>query len=195
MDRADCSQLPQLRSVLVRSLAADPLMRWFFPEGGEPEEQRLNRIAMYLGPQIEWLVGSGTAYAAVVEDEVIGAAVWMAPGTALPVTLPALRRLAEVLMPAGKAEAVHEGMRAARAGAPEVKGTYLSLTGVEPAWQGRGVGVRLLEPMLGPGAGVRWLESTNPRNVRFYERAGFRVVHQSPVGGSGVTMCRMVGEF
>lgn len=191
---AQAHQLPEIRSVLTRSLAQDPLMRWYFPDGEAPE-QRLGRIAMYLGPSMEWLVGCSTAHAALVDGVIVGAALWMEPGTPVPQTLPSLRGLAEILMGQERAQAVHAGMRAARQGAAEISGVYLSLAGVAEQWRGRGLGARLLEPVLSRGPGTCWLESTNPRNVPFYERAGFRVVHEAPVGGSGVTMARLVGEF
>jgi len=58
---------------------------------------------------------------------------------------------------------------------------YLSVLGVDPACQRRGIGSRLLAPGLelcdreGVGA---YLETARERNVVFYQRHGFRTTHE-----------------
>ena len=62
---------------------------------------------------------------------------------------------------------------------------YLATIGVAPAWQGRGYGQALLEPILNRCDRDRepaYLEATSPRNRAFYERNGFEVT--PPVGSS-----------
>jgi len=63
---------------------------------------------------------------------------------------------------------------------------YLSVLGVDPAHQGKGLGSALLRSWL---AGVDlqkgscYLETDRPENLPFYERAGFAVVHEIEVLG------------
>jgi GNAT superfamily N-acetyltransferase len=55
---------------------------------------------------------------------------------------------------------------------------YLEVLGVAPAWQGQGVGTRLLAPLLERADRERlpcYLETATRPNVAFYERLGFRV--------------------
>ncbi len=57
---------------------------------------------------------------------------------------------------------------------------YVSVLGVDPAAQGRGVGRALLEPVMDDArfSGLPcYLETANPSNVAFYQRSGFRVLH------------------
>ena len=57
---------------------------------------------------------------------------------------------------------------------------YVSVLGVDPAAQGRGVGRALLEPVMkdARGSGLPcYLETANPSNVGFYQGSGFRVLH------------------
>jgi len=66
---------------------------------------------------------------------------------------------------------------------------YLGVIGVDPAWHGQGVGARLINAFCDLSAadplscGV-FLETANPSNVRFYERAGFAVTGQGRLGGA-----------
>ena len=78
---------------------------------------------------------------------------------------------------------------------PEPEHWYLGSIATEPAAQGRGLGSMLLQASLErvDGDGLpAYLESTNPRNVTFYERHGFRVtgVVELPDGPSLTTMWR-----
>lgn len=63
---------------------------------------------------------------------------------------------------------------------------YLSVLGVDPAHQGKGLGSALLGSWL---AGVDlkngscYLETDRPENLPFYERSGFAVVHEIEVLG------------
>lgn len=58
---------------------------------------------------------------------------------------------------------------------------YLSILGIAPTLQGQGIGARLVAPTLAQADARRvpcFLETFNARTIRFYERAGFRVVSQ-----------------
>ena len=61
---------------------------------------------------------------------------------------------------------------------------YLSILGVAPEHQGRGLGVRLLEPVLSLGQ-ASYLETFGQRSLRFYERLGYetRAEFHEPVTG------------
>ncbi len=70
---------------------------------------------------------------------------------------------------------------------------YLAGVGTRPVHQGRGLGRAVLEPMIrrcDDEQRLAYLESSNPRNVPFYERFGFTVVGAVPLPGdsSSVTL-------
>jgi GNAT superfamily N-acetyltransferase len=72
---------------------------------------------------------------------------------------------------------------------------YLSIVGVAPSAQGRGIGTRLIEPTLAEAddAGVEcYLETFDRRNLNFYQRLGFSAVgsHAEPVTGATYTILR-----
>lgn len=189
---ATLDHLPALRTVLVRALADDPMFHWFFPAGAEPDELRASRVAMYLGPQVEWQVATGTSFVALDGERVVGGALWKEPGLPRPDVLPAMGTLHRILVAPALVPVTVAGMVAARAEAPQVTGAYLSVLGVDPDAQGRGVGAALMGAAGQRWPGTRWLETTNERNHAFYERCGYRAVHRASLGDSGETLTRFV---
>ena len=72
---------------------------------------------------------------------------------------------------------------------------YLWVMGVDPACQGRGVGGRLLQPVLARAdeQGLPcYLETGSERNVAFYERRGFRVLRAGQPTGYPIHLWTMV---
>jgi len=72
---------------------------------------------------------------------------------------------------------------------PPVPHYYLGVIGLDPAMHGRGIGSRLLESFCDlsvsdPLSQGVYLETANPSNVRFYERAGFAVAGQGRLGSA-----------
>jgi ribosomal protein S18 acetylase RimI-like enzyme len=83
-------------------------------------------------------------------------------------------------------------MKAKAKAKPTADHYYLSVVGVHPDHQSRGLGAKLLGPILQEcdqrkiGA---YLETSNPRNIPFYERLGFKIRERMAVpGGEMVTM-------
>jgi hypothetical protein len=65
---------------------------------------------------------------------------------------------------------------------------YLSIAGIKPSHQGRGLGANLLMEMLNETDknGIStYLETFTPRNIRFYERVGYKIAKEvsEPVTG------------
>ncbi len=72
--------------------------------------------------------------------------------------------------------------------------TYLFILGTEPEYQGRGLGSALLTPLLARSLSQGlpcYLETFNPINLPFYERHGFRIVHEDVVPGTTVMLWTM----
>jgi ribosomal protein S18 acetylase RimI-like enzyme len=74
---------------------------------------------------------------------------------------------------------------------------YLWALGVDPPYQGQGVGGQLLQPVLAEAdaAGLPcYLETETERNVAFYRKHGFDVATAGPDPRQGVMVWTMVRE-
>jgi ribosomal protein S18 acetylase RimI-like enzyme len=109
------------------------------------------------------------------DTERTGAALWAAPDRW---EVPPRESLRMLRLTSRRAPKTLVGFRRIEKRHPHEPHFYLSVLGVEPAGQGRGLGSALMAPMLArcdqEGVGA-YLESSKQSNVRFYERHGFRV--------------------
>jgi GNAT superfamily N-acetyltransferase len=140
------------------------------------------------------------------EDGRLGAAAWLLPRTDdVDAAESAAKNefLASALGPRGRDNyhRIVEFMAARAPAVVPVGAWYLSILGISPAAQGRGLGAQLLAPTLAEAdaAGVPcFLETFTPRSVAFYERLGFRSMaeHLEPVTNSVyVIMCRPAADI
>jgi ribosomal protein S18 acetylase RimI-like enzyme len=169
-ERPDTAIEARLVATIVTAFAADPAVRWLYPEA----RQFLRHF-----PDFAWAF-AGKAFEHGVADHLEGhsaAALWLPPdvqpdetaiGDVLHESVDEFRRL-EVFSLLEQMGAFH----------PSEPHWYLPMIGVDPTEQGRGYGSALLRRGLArcDANGLpAYLESTNPRNVPLYERFGFKVV-------------------
>jgi GNAT superfamily N-acetyltransferase len=184
--------------VLARSHADYPSFRHLF---AEPRRRVRALQAMFTGVARD-AARLGSAYAAVTdEDAVLGVAIWLAPGK---FPWNAWRQLRGTGWMLGVLRAAPASFRAfMKTGAngsrlhPAYPHWYLEAMGVDPAAQRKGLGGRLLEPVLEIADRDRvdcYLETADRANVDFYERHGFVVDNGSlqlvPDGPAHVAMRR-----
>jgi ribosomal protein S18 acetylase RimI-like enzyme len=186
--------LDEAVNVQARAFFDDPLFAFVFPD----DSDRRERVA--------WVMRMGVAYGCryghveTTAGMMLGHAVWLLPGDTQIVP----ERLAE----AGFTEperyigedslarfslfmeqvaSVHEHL------IPEPH-WYLMVLGVDPPYQGQGVGSTIIQSTLARAdmEGRRcYLETAKPRNVAFYRKHGFEVVDQADISGGGLHIWMM----
>jgi len=160
----------RLIAAIVTAFTADPAVRWLYPDAQQYLTHFPEFARAFAGKAFDY----GTADDL---DEHSAAALWLPPNmqpdetTVMNVLQQSVSepRLSEMFSMLEQMGAFH----------PSEPHWYLPLIGVDPIEQGRGCGSALLRNGLARCDADRlpaYLESTNPRNVPFYERFGFEVV-------------------
>ncbi len=175
---------------LVASLRHDPFYVAITEHCGDNEDRRREMLFQYF----DYSMSEGARLGrCVIAQDSAAAAVWLLP-VSPEQTVAAGRAKAEFLAsalgPIGAANyhRIIEFMAPRAQSVVSGPAWYLSIIGVSPTAQGRGVGARLVQTTLAEAddAGAAcFLETFSPRSLRFYERLGFKVVasHQEPVTG------------
>jgi GNAT superfamily N-acetyltransferase len=176
-------------ATLGRAFLNEPLMVFAIPD----LHTRRRLFRSYFSPGVRLALELGEVWCT---DDLSAVACWRRPGSGAPT--------AELLAAAGvHDQPVSIGAKAAERADPvyahlaarqEQLGVppdhwYLSMVGVEPDWQGRGLGSAVLRPVLDRARDAHepvFLETLVPRNVGFYEKNGFEAIDHGVEPSSGL---------
>lgn len=163
----------QLADITAEAFAQDPVVRWTF-NGDQALKPAFKTLAekVYLPRGLCHLAGDA------------GATMWLQPGARKELPLPSMLAVAATALRHGgitaitRALAVDAEMIRRK---PKTPHAYLFTIAVRTAERGKGVGPRLLAPVLAAcdAAGLpAYLENSNPANFRLYEGHGFKTIDQ-----------------
>jgi GNAT superfamily N-acetyltransferase len=187
--RASDAEVPAIAGVLARAFHDDPAFTWVLR--GDPGRMKVLERGFELFLRRIWMEQEETYTTAGV----VAVAVWERPdewkvGAVQQLRLaPAMvgifgRHLPRLLRALMTLEAKH----------PREPHYYLPFVGVDPEWQGRGLGSSVLAPILErcDGEGMpAFLEASTPRNRALYERHGFAVTEEFRLGDGAPPQWRM----
>lgn len=164
---SDRSDATNVLSALTLGFAADPFMRWLYPEAGA-----------FLGhfPRVMDFFG-GRAFdhgSAFRNDAFTANALWLSPG--IHPDEEQLVACFEQTVEPEKQDALFETFEQMDKYHPDEDCWHLAFIAVDPARQGKGLGSALLEACLercDEDGRPAYLESTNPANLSLYKRFGF----------------------
>lgn len=167
-------------SILADGFSDDPIMRWVF----EPADREQGPYTFFRFIAGVAAIPNGATY--LCGDE--AAAVWTPPNTP---PWPPARGIAfaeqiSAVTQAGTLERIAALDDATKQVHPQEPHWYLGILATRCEVQGKGIGGKLLAHCLErvDEAGLpAYLESSNPRNVPFYERFGFRGTRQIELPG------------
>lgn len=191
--KATADDVPGIAQSLARAFYDDPVTEWWLPD----ESQRMRRVQRTfesIFPKRICLPHDET----YTTGEVVGGALWMPPEKwqlglienlrLLPFMAAVWGRgLPRVMRSLGYLDSKH----------PHEPHYYLFILGVEPGWQGKGIGAALMRPILERCDREKlpaYLEATTPRNRELYLRNGFEVVEEIELPGGGPPLWRIWRE-
>lgn len=166
-------------TTLALSLIGDPFYQAITVGCGVDSDARIRVLAQYFDYSLR--EASRTGRCILHEDPAVGAAAWLLPRSP---AVDATEHSAKAAYLAGLLGApgwndyrrIIEFMAGKSEGLVPKDAWYLTIIGVHPASQGRGIGAELLRPTLAEATqrGVHsFLETFRPRSLAFYERLGF----------------------
>lgn len=192
-------RIGEAASVLARSFAHDPAFTYVFPEW----DRRIRALPPFFRQAITDALPFGGVLAAVEGQRVDGVAVWL-PAGRFPLSagrkLRAVPRMLPVLLAAPRSFPALSRLGASvERTFPRGRAYwYLEAVGVDEGRKGAGIGTRLVKPVLevADATGTPcYLETVSERNVRWYERLGFRVDRENlPFLDGGPTYWTMIRE-
>jgi GNAT superfamily N-acetyltransferase len=187
--KATADEAETLAAILGRAFYDDPVMSWVIIDDRRRGELLQRSFGVYLRKlwfrQDECYTTGSSA----------GAIVWERPGQWKVGIIDQLRLLPSMARINGRLlPRILRGLAALEANHPAEPHYYLPVVGVEPEWQGRGLGAALMRPVLDRCDTEKvpaYLEATSPRNRALYERHGFEVTAEFSLGPGSPPMWRM----
>ena len=183
---------PVARS-LAQAFYEDPHFRWII----RPDAKRIPALERGFGTFMRrvWLPHNE----GYTHERLIGAALWMPPGTWHLGPLAQLRLLPAIVrdLRASTPRLLRALTFIEKKHPREPAHWYLPVIGIAPPWQGRGFGAALLRPVLERCDADRvpaYLEASSARNRALYERNGFEVLEECRYAADGPPLWRMWRE-
>jgi GNAT superfamily N-acetyltransferase len=170
------SEESRIASLMTLAFANDPVMRYLYPDQLQFLTYFPEFVRLFGGKAFD----SGSAH---MTEDGSGAALWL-----LPDQHPDEEALIELVKRSSAASAKAELFQVFQQMSsyhPQEPHWYLPLIGVDPLYQGGGIGSALLTYALAAcdrEKRLAYLESSNPMGPRLYQRHGFEVLGTIDVG-------------
>jgi ribosomal protein S18 acetylase RimI-like enzyme len=190
------SDLAILSRVLSRAFFTNPMTLYCLPD----ESERSNKLEWFLRIALR----CGNKYGSVqTTDSEEGAAIWLSPSNVY-------LNLFQLLKQGFSAAPLRLGMgplgrlfnclnyfeKLQRTDMPD-DNWHLFLPGVNPPRQGKGIGSRLIKPILQRADAEKtscYLETDKPGNVNFFQKNGFKINREDDVPKGGPHFWTMIRE-
>ena len=173
------SQKQIVLHIITLAFSADPFMRWVFPTVSEYLTNFPAMLDIYCAEQS---LRQGSTQ---ITENLGGAAIWLSPNTEYDDT--SGLRWIEKNVNSRRKEEFLQVLSAMDEYHPhgEQPCWYLPFIGVDTVFQGQGLGAVLMSHMnevFDSSQATAYLESSNPKNISLYQRAGFEIMGEIQIG-------------
>ncbi|MGJ8668390.1 MAG: GNAT family N-acetyltransferase [Oceanococcus sp.] len=175
--------IARLAAITADAFRDDPFNNWMFT-------QQKYKHQMYLGFAKHVYTPHGFCQILSEKDQALAATMWMLPGGMFKTPLAMYPALVKSFLFDDGISGARRGLmtgNAMEAHHPQEPHAYLFTVGVMGKARGRGLGRRLIQPVLDAcdrSGTMAYLENSNPANTRFYQSLGFeRVAMIEPIPG------------
>ncbi|HLH61063.1 MAG TPA: GNAT family N-acetyltransferase [Ktedonobacteraceae bacterium] len=197
--RLDAQGVRQASGVMARAFQDEPAWKYLIPDASK----RSRWLPSFFSIVIRYTLLYGEVY---TTPSLEGVACWLPPGNTTPRLSQLVRlgiRHASLGFALGwtgfRRHATMEAYDSAvHAQFAPGKHWYLWGLGVDPTYQGQGIGGMLLQPVLARAEADRlpcYLETSTAKNVSFYSKHGFVVVHEGKVPKSQLYAWAMLRRY
>jgi GNAT superfamily N-acetyltransferase len=183
--------------IQTRAFFDDPLFEFVFPD------ESVRRARMPWLMRVGIAVGLHVGHVHTTRSTMLGHAVWLPPGsTHLSDDRLAAAGFVDPEQHMDEAALARFGTFMEQTGAahdcllPEPH-WYLMILGVDPPYQGQGIGGALIAPTLARADEARfpcYLETAKERNLVFYRKHGFEVAEEQALAGTGPKVWMMIRQ-
>ena len=190
--QATLAEIGAVASTLASAFAEDPMFRWV--AAAEPDESIERKLRVLFGALVKQELRRAD-HLVYTSDDGLGVAVWMHPNQwkmSAPATLRVLPSMVRAL--GTRTPAMIGAFNAIEKVHPAEEHYFLEALGTSQQMQGKGLGSAVIRPMLDrcDAEGMpAYLESSNPQNIPFYVRHGFRSTGEIVVGAAAPTVTAM----
>ncbi|MEJ2739447.1 MAG: GNAT family N-acetyltransferase [Dehalococcoidia bacterium] len=195
--KIDRSQAERAAETLSCAFQSYPMIQHVFPEGTARE----TACRYFFGVAVRYGIHYGIVNTVTPDFE--GVAVWLPPGS-FPMTFGKLLRsvpfstmVGFVRAGGGRMRDIGDFLDGIHKKAAPFRHWYLEAIGVAPEHQGKGYTSRLIRGTLGRVDEEKlpcYLDTMDPKNVRIYERFGFKVVDESQIPDTPLTTWAMLRD-
>jgi ribosomal protein S18 acetylase RimI-like enzyme len=162
--------------VITLAFSTDPVARFALPDPATYLAQ--------MGPVVQAFGGAALDHgSAWYVEGFLGAALWLPP--AVHPDHETLDALIERHVPEPRQRTMSEAFEQMGASHPDEPHWYLPLIGIDPSRQNQGLGSLLMQhahSIFDRDGTLAYLESSNPKNIPFYQRHGYEVLRTIRVG-------------
>jgi ribosomal protein S18 acetylase RimI-like enzyme len=177
-------RIRDISMMLSRAFIEDPFYKYIMPN----ESSRLRKLNLWMNCMVRYGLEYGQIH--ITGEPITGIAIWLKPENPMINNIGMIRmgmgRVPFILGLSGFTRMMKVTSEWEQLHKKETPNHwYLMVLGVDPSYQGRGIGSSLIQPVIKQADLDRipcYIETMTQKDVKFYQNRGFNIVFEGKVG-------------